>query len=405
MGMSAEFTKGGEDMGPVIGLDVSKGASVFQAFIRRNEAYGKSETIQHTEIGFSRLGKVIQELKEHTGEDIIVIFEATGHYHRIVATYLTSIGVKYFIINPLLSKRAKSAQLRKVKTDAADAWHLAEMYYRGDVGSHRNWEACYTELQHITRQHEFVTSLYVQAKLNMRALLDQVFPTYEDVFYDLFSTTALHTLQACLCDQNQEWKEIVRKHADKSRSESWIRTKVEHLEIIYKQWRESKKSAAQAQMLQSMVSLLLSMREQVEAIEEQMSELAIELPEVRLVKSIPGVGDKLAATIVSEIGDAKQFGDAKQLVAFAGLDPGVYSSGQFVTTSNRITKRGSKRLRRALYLAVLCGIRGRVNKKLRAYYDKKREEGKPYKVTVIACANKLLHHIYAILKKGQPYCV
>lgn len=390
-------------MGPVIGLDVSKGASVFQAFVRRNEAYGRSETIRHTEIGFSRLGNVIQELKERTKEEPVVILEATGHYHRILVAYLTRIGVKHFIINPLLSKRAKSAQLRKVKTDAADAWHLAEMYYRGDVEPHRSWDECYMELQHVTRQHEFITSLYVQAKLNMRALLDQVFPTFESVFYDLFSVTALATLQICLSGQDQGWEEVIREQAGKSRSTSWIRTKVEHLEVIYEQWGKSKKSATQIQMLKSMVSLLLSMQEQLEAIEEQMRQLAAQLPEVELVKSIPGVGDKLAATIISEIGDAQQFGDAKQLVAYAGLDPGVYSSGQFVATSNRITKRGSKRLRRALYLAVQCGLRRSTNERLRGYYDRKRQEGKPYKVTVIACANKLLHHIYAILKKGQPY--
>ncbi|WP_276358474.1 IS110 family transposase [Cohnella caldifontis] len=392
-------------MEPVIGLDVSKGASVFQAFIRRNEVYGKPETIRHTEIGFSRLGNVIQELKERTGEEPVVILEATGHYHRIVVAYLTSIGVKHFIINPLLSKRAKSAQLRKVKTDAADAWHLAEIYYRGDVGPHRSWDECYTELQHVTRQHEFITSLYVQAKLNIRALLDQVFPSFETVFYDLFSVTALATLQICLSGQDQEWEEVIRKQAGKSRSTSWIRTKVEHLEAIHEQWSKNKKSATQIQMLKSMVSLLISMQEQLETIEEQMRQLASQLPEVELVKSIPGVGDKLAATIISEIGDVRQFGNAKQLVAYAGLDPRVYSSGQFVATSNRITKRGSKRLRRALYLAVQCGLRGSTNERLRGYYDKKREEGKPYKVTVIACANKLLHYIYAILKKGQPYAL
>ncbi|MEC0255166.1 IS110 family transposase [Paenibacillus lautus] len=74
--------------------------------------------------------------------------------------------------------------------------------------------------------------------------------------------------------------------------------------------------------------------------------------DISLVKSIPGIGDKLAAAIVAELGDESQFKDAKQIVAYAGLDPGNYSSGKFTATSNRITKRGSKRLRRALYLAV-----------------------------------------------------
>ncbi|MFC5700141.1 transposase [Cohnella faecalis] len=134
---------------------------MIQAFVKRNEAYGKSETIPHSEAGFSRLGEIINQLKERTDMESVVILEATGHYHRIVVAHLTSIGVKHFIINPLLSKRTKSAQLRKVKTDAADTWHLAEMYYRGDVKPHRDWEACFTELQRVTRQHEFITSVLV----------------------------------------------------------------------------------------------------------------------------------------------------------------------------------------------------------------------------------------------------
>ncbi|WP_326051131.1 transposase [Paenibacillus thiaminolyticus] len=95
------------------------------------------------------------------------------------------------------------------------------------------------------------------------------------------------------------------------------------------------------------------------------------------------------------MGDIRQFRHAKQLVAYAGLDPSVYSSGKFIASSNRITKRGSKRLRRSLYLAVQCGLRQGSNRRLVSYYERKKKEGKPYKVTVIACANKLLHHIYA----------
>lgn len=196
---------------------------------------------------------------------------------------------------------------------------------------------------------------------------------------------------------------MIRPFTGKSHSEKWIRAKAKHVEVIHQQWVESQRSLSQTLMLQSMISLLLSMQEQLQGIEEQMRRLAKEMPEVELIKSIPGLGDKLAAAIISEIGNAKQFEEPKQLVAFAGLDPSVHSSGQFTASRNRISKRGSKRLRRALFLAVQCGLRRSCNTRLKAYYDKKRQEGKPCKVTVIACANKLLHHIYAILKKGQPY--
>ncbi|MED0709697.1 IS110 family transposase [Aneurinibacillus aneurinilyticus] len=388
-------------MEPVIGLDVAKGVSVFQAFMKRNEACGKPEAIRHTEDGFERLGDVIRLLEQQTGKQPVVILEATGHYHRIVVAHLERTGVTYFIVNPLLSKRAKSAQLRKVKTDAADAWHLAEMYYRGDVQPHRRWEDNITEIQHLTRQHEFMTSQFVQSKLNARALLDQVCPEYEAVFSDLFSKTALQVLRLMLRG-NVVTEELIRETAGTSHGRAWIQEKVGRIHALPE---FNKSSAAQKVALLCIVEIMLVQQEQLSQLEMKIEEEATGIPEVGLLKTIPGIGDKLAATLIAEIGNASQFRDPKQLVAYAGLDPGVHSSGQFVATSTRITKRGSKRLRRALYLAVQCGIRRCTNERLKAYYDKKRQEGKPYKVTVIACANKLLHHIYAILKKGQPFQV
>ncbi|MBT2764974.1 IS110 family transposase, partial [Paenibacillus sp. ISL-20] len=189
----------------------------------------------------------------------------------------------------------------------------------------------------------------------------------------------------------------------RSRSKRWVNEKATQLEQILDPWRESRSSSSQSKALLGMVTLLLTIIRQLDELEKQMEEMAANLPEVELVKSIPGIGTKLAAAIVAEMGDVKQFRDAKQLVAFAGLDPGIFSSGKFTATSTRITKRGSKRLRRSLYLAVQCGMRKNANARIRLYYEKKRKEGKPYKVVVIACANKLLHHIFAILQKGQPY--
>ncbi|ARF66914.1 hypothetical protein B7C51_02500 [Paenibacillus larvae subsp. pulvifaciens] len=116
------------------------------------------------------------------------------------------------------------------------------------------------------------------------------------------------------------------------------------------------------------------------------------------------MGHKLAATILTEIGDISSFDHAKKLVAFPGIDSNVLSSGKFTATRNRITKRGSTRLRRALYLPVLCGIRGAAkNQRIRAFYDKKRLEGKPHRIALIACTNKLLRIIFALLKNSVHY--
>ncbi len=149
--------------------------------------------------------------------------------------------------------------------------------------------------------------------------------------------------------------------------------------------------------------MLLQYKGHLSAIENQIDALAMEIEEYKIIQSILGVGGKIAATIISEIGEVDRFNHPKKLVAFAGVDPSVFSSGKFTATINRITKRGSSRLRHSLFVAVLCSLRKSGSKRLKAFYDRKREEGKPHKVAVIACINKLLHWIYALLKRKEAF--
>ena len=155
--------------------------------------------------------------------------------------------------------------------------------------------------------------------------------------------------------------------------------------------------------LQLLIKLLLQYQDHLADLNKSIEALAEELLEYDLIQSIPGIGTKIAATILAEIGEIDRFDHAKKLVAFAGVDPSVFSSGKFTATQNKITKHGSRRLRTALYQAVRCGIRSNRNKKLRAYYDKKRAEGKLFKVAVIACVNKLIHWIFAILTTKEAF--
>ncbi|MEC0128482.1 hypothetical protein [Paenibacillus pabuli] len=80
-------------MQPVVGMDVvANGCSVIHAFKKRNEPYGRMETLQHGEEGFERLGEVLSILKEASGVEPVVVFKTTGHYHRGLAGYLKRSG-------------------------------------------------------------------------------------------------------------------------------------------------------------------------------------------------------------------------------------------------------------------------------------------------------------------------
>jgi len=128
---------------------------------------------------------------------------------------------------------------------------------------------------------------------------------------------------------------------------------------------------------------------------------SVDPKQVKLLCSIPGIGETIATVLVSEIGDINDFSSAKSLVAYAGLDPKVKQSGGSLHHNTHITKRGSPYLRQMLYTG--ASIAQRHDKELKEYYEKKRSEGKKYKEATIANARKLLSRVHAVLKRKTPY--
>ena len=140
----------------------------------------------------------------------------------------------------------------------------------------------------------------------------------------------------------------------------------------------------------------------------EMIKLAQELPDFSIIKSIPGIGDNLAARIIAELGDMTRFKKKNELVAFAGLDPRISESGQNDGDHMHITKKGNKRLRCLLYLAVTCSIRlKRDDNSIKDFYIKKKQQSNPMcsKAAKTACASKLVRIIYSMCKTGELYPV
>jgi len=396
-------------MNPVIGLDISKGKSDGQVFFDKGKPYGNPFSFQHNQEGLGQLLAVITNVQGKTEKAPTVILESTGHYHQAVIQFLEEQGILFLVVNPLISHQAKKSSLRKVKTDAVDAFRLCELYYKEEFEDHKQRGVQLLNLRHLTRQFESLTQMYVQIKLQFQAVLDQVFPDYRGIFGDLYSKVSLLLLKqfttptsfqaagestvtnaiACLCP---------------SRSDRWASDKASRIMAAAASNPFQKVSySSHLISLALFIDLLLQYQEHLSHLRSQIDALAEEVEAYQIIRSIPGIGSKIAATILSEIGEIHRFNHAKKLVAFAGIDPSVYSSGKFTATTNRITKRGSKKLRHALYLAVLCGLKKTGSKRLREFYDKKREAGKPYRVALIACVNKLLHWIYALLVKQEDF--
>lgn len=181
-------------MNPVVGLDISKGESQVQAFLDKGKPYRKSFKVDHTLEGLSSLVAFLENIKRDSGKKPSVILEATGHYQAPVVHYLEDRGYLLIIINPLISYKARSSSLRKVKTDAIDAYLLCELFYKEELEPYKKRGIQLLNLRNLTRQHENITGVMIQTKLQFQAVLEQVFPEYKGVFGDLYSVVSLLTL-------------------------------------------------------------------------------------------------------------------------------------------------------------------------------------------------------------------
>ncbi|QQE79728.1 transposase [Alicyclobacillus sp. SO9] len=183
-------------MNPVIGLDVAKGETKGQVFLDKGIPHGKHFNVLHTTDGLARFHELLRDIESVAGLAPTVILESTGHYHVPIVRFLDEAQYVYIVVNPLISHQAKKSSLRKVKTDAMDAYRLCELFYKEDFEPVRKRGLQLLNLRTLTRQRNSVTHLYIQTKLQFHAVLDQVFPEYRGVFGDLFSKVSLRTLSA-----------------------------------------------------------------------------------------------------------------------------------------------------------------------------------------------------------------
>jgi transposase len=287
--------------------------------------------------------------------------------------------ILYILLNPIISYQAKKSSLRKVKTDAIDAFQLCVLYYKEDFEPHKNRGIQLLDLRNLSRQQEIVTNMYVEAKLQFHTILDQVFPEYRKVFGDLYSKVSLlmlkkyPTSEDVMAAGESKIAECVMEFCP-NRSSQWALDKAKKImdsasrnpfqKVVYKSHLIN---------LQMYIELLFQYQGQLSELENHIVSLANELEDYQVVQSISGTGEKIAATIISEIGEIDQFNHPKKLVAFAGVDPSVHSSGKFTATTNRITKRGSSNYAMPCILPYCAVSEVQETKSLKNYMTRKNQ--------------------------------
>jgi len=174
--------------------------------------------------------------------------------------------------------------------------------------------------------------------------------------------------------------------------------------------REEQKELARLQMTRSK-SCLASIKRMIKALAKEREKIEMEIEGIiednealrtigKNYQSIKGVGAVVSATVMAELPDLANFTSARQAVAFVGLAPRRRQSGSSMNRYGGITKRGNSRVREALFMSAMVGMK--YDPVLQAFAQRLREANKRKKVIIVAVMRKIVHLLYGIAKSGQP---
>ena len=344
-----------------VGIDVSKGKSMVAALRPMGEVALLPQEFLHTEVGLEQMAYAIIAL----GEDTRVVMEATGRYHEPIAAALHEYGIYVSVLNPLLIKQSGGGSIRKVKTDKADAMKIAK--YGLD-----NW----VDL----REYTPMDTVRQQLKLCSRQ-------------YNLYCDCICRVSEKAFTERYQKWCKRKGYHFSTEKALDIYAGSCGHFTTLPKNDNTKLLITTAAQQL-------LAGKMTLAALREEMTRLAMQLPEYETVRTMYGVGETTAAQLMAEIGDVRRFPRRSSIVGFAGVDPGVDESGKHSAKSVPTTKRGSPHLRKTLYQIVCTYLRkAPTDEPVYQFLDKKRNEGKPYFVYMTAAQNKFLRIYYARVKE------
>lgn len=345
---------------------------------------------------------LLSKLNPFEKDSIIVGLESTAHYGNNLVSFLVSKGFHVCVINPIQTASLRKNNIRKTKTDKVDTLVIAKAVALMD---HPRFVTLYDialmQLKNLGRFRMKLVKQRSRTKIQLTACLDQVFPELQ-----YFFKSGIHqkTVYA-----------ILKEAPSASQIASMHLTHLKNLLVSNSQGRFKKEMALELRVLaqksvgtvdrslsiqitQSIAQIQLLDR-QIDVVESEIRDIVISLDSV--IMTIPGIGPINGGMILGEVGDINRFSKPRKLLAFAGLDPSVYQSGNFIAKKTKMSKRGSSALRYALMNAAHNVVK--YNQTFKKYYDSKRSEGRGHYNALGHCAGKLVRIIFKMLKDNVEF--
>ena len=386
-----------------LAIDVAKGKSMVSLISSCGEVLIDPYEINHSIKDFTNLLNRIMKLKL---DNISVIMESTGIYHRQIERFFLENNFRVYTINALYSKMYKR-NLRKTKTDKLDCISLAELFFTTDFKQYIKPDDLYLNMNALSRQYFAFDELCSNLKNRYKNLIYLCFPEYELIFKkdaiyseialsfiekyphaDIISNTRIDALQNFFKNNNfRYWKRkanIIKQYALTSYPSVSMNDEL-------------------VSNLSQMSRLINNYQKEIETIKYKLIILSKKSKYFEPINSIFGIGEFTASILIAELGDINRFNNIKELTAYCGLDPSIKQSGRSIDIHGPISKSGNKYLRKILFVSCLNIVRlspkCHIENDIEIYYRKKRNEGKHHYAAIIACTTKLLRKILALCKQ------
>lgn len=387
-----------------LGIDIGKLTHVASVMDEEGKIVLKGFSFPNSSEGGHSLLTRLRTISDDPAH-ILTGMEATGHYWLALFSFLDNADYFIHVINPIQTDGwRKGTEIRKRKTDIIDSVLIADLIRYGSFEDTTLANEDMFSLRQLTRYRSYLVGTAGDFKRKIIAVLDQVFPEYDTVFSkvgvfgkaskaalleystpDAFNDITADDLAETLRLASRNRIGLIKAEALKTAASNSFGIRFAQDAFTFQ--------------LRSMIEQLNFLEMQIKQTEEEINQLMVSINSV--IETVPGIGSTNGATILGEIGDIHKFSNPKKLVAYAGIDASVSQSGQFDATHNVMSKRGSPYLRKALFQAAL--VASRSDPVLKAFYDKKRSEGKHHLTAVGAVSRKLCYIIHAILIKNEPY--
>jgi len=381
-----------------LGIDIGKSFHVASLIDDKKNVVFKGFQFKNT---LGDATKLLEKIAPYP--EIEVGMEATGHYWLALYSFLIKYNYVVHVVNPIQTDSWRHCtKIRPHKTDKIDSLIIADFIRYGEYSETSLASEEILEIRNLSRFRISLVDSIGDLKRKTICVLDQIFPEYESVFSDVFGKTSKEILN--LFTSPADFENIsadkLNLLLDKVTKKHFAETKIKQLSDL------AKNSFGISFGLDSLKFQLQLLIKQISFIEAQVAEVEQKISDTldilnSPITTIPGIGKVIGATILGEIGDINRFSSPSKLVAYAGIDSKTSQSGTSENFSGKMTKRGSPYLRTALFRAAL--VASTTDPVFKAFYQKKRSEGKHHLTCIGAVARKLCYTIHVILSRNCAY--